>query len=165
MLMRFDPFNELDRVANLIHQTSAKSVTIPMDAYREGDRFLIHFDLPGIDPKSVDLTVEKNVLTVRAQRRWEVQQNQEVVISERSQGEFTRQLFLGETLDSQNIQASYESGVLTLVIPVAEQAKPRKIQISSAGSGAQQIGTNAGSSSESSSAGQGDGAKSGASAG
>jgi HSP20 family protein len=103
-----------------------------MDAYREGDNFIVEFDLPGVDPGSIDLTVEKNALTVRAQRSWEPKESQEVLISERPQGTFSRQLFLGEGLDADKIQASYNNGVLRLTIPVAEQAKPRKVQITAA---------------------------------
>jgi HSP20 family protein len=90
----------------------------------------VHFDLPGIDPDSIDLTVEKNVLTVRAERRLAADANAEMIVSERPTGSFTRQLFLGETLDSERIQADYRRGVLTLTIPVTEAAKPRKVSIS-----------------------------------
>ncbi|HZA79024.1 MAG TPA: Hsp20/alpha crystallin family protein [Acidimicrobiales bacterium] len=130
MLMRFDPFRDFDRLTQaLLPQGAARPTSMPMDAYREGDQFIVEFDLPGIDPGSIDLTVEKNALTVRAQRTWEPKESQEVLISERPQGTFTRQLFLGEGLDADNIQASYDHGVLRLTIPVAEQAKPRKVQI------------------------------------
>jgi HSP20 family protein len=134
MLMRFDPFREFDR---LIQQTgSSREPAMLMDAYRRGDRFIVHFDLPGVDPSSIDLTVEKNVLTVRAERKWRSQEDEEVLVNERPQGTFTRQLFLGEGLDAEHIEANYENGVLTLSIPVAEQAKPRKVAITSnSGSG------------------------------
>ena len=129
MLMRFDPFRELDR---LIQQSgTAREPVMPMDAYRRGDRFIVHFDLPGVDPSSIDLTVEKNVLTVRAERNWQRQEDDEIVVSERPQGAFTRQLFLGEGLDVEHIEARYDNGVLTISIPVAEQAKPRKVAITS----------------------------------
>ncbi len=101
-----------------------------MDAYRSGDAFYVHFDLPGIDLDSIDLTVERNVLTVRAQRKAARTDEAERIVSERPQGVFTRQLFLGETLDVDNLRAEYDAGVLTLTIPVAEQAKPRKVEIS-----------------------------------
>ena len=130
MLMRFDPFRELDRLnQGLAPPGSSRTSSMPMDAYREGDQFIVEFDLPGVDPGSIDLTVEKNALTVRAQRSWEPKESQEVLISERPQGTFTRQLFLGEGLDSDKIQAAYDNGVLRLTIPVAEKAKPRKVQI------------------------------------
>src|SRR3546814_18125153 len=100
---------------------------MPLDAYRDGDRFVIHVDLPGVDPDSVDLTVEKNVLTVSAERRWERGDNQQVLVSERPQGSFSRQLFLGEGLDTDRIEAGYDPGVLTVRVPIAEQAKPRTV--------------------------------------
>jgi HSP20 family protein len=130
MLMRFDPFRDFDRFTQaLTSQGAGRLASMPMDAYREGDNFIVDFDLPGVDPGSIDLTVEKNALTVRAQRSWEPKESQEVLISERPQGTFSRQLFLGEGLDADKIQASYNNGVLRLTIPVAEQAKPRKVQI------------------------------------
>jgi HSP20 family protein len=128
MLMRFDPFRDFDRLTQSLQGTNWPN-PMPMDAYREGDVFVVEFDLPGVDPGSIDLTVEKNALTVRAERSWEPKENQEILISERPQGAFTRQLFLGEGLDADNIQATYANGVLRLTIPVAEQAKPRKVQI------------------------------------
>jgi HSP20 family protein len=130
--MRFDPFREFDRLTQtqgLAPPGASRTASMPMDAYREGDQFVIEFDLPGVDPGSIDLTVEKNALTVRAQRSWEPKESQEVLISERPQGTFTRQLFLGEGLDTDKIQAAYNNGVLRLTIPVAEKAKPRKVQI------------------------------------
>jgi HSP20 family protein len=131
MLMRFDPFRELDRVTQLLSQPggTTRQMTMPMDAYRDGDRFIVQFDLPGVDPSSIDLTVEKNVLTVRAERSWPRKEGQDVVVTERPQGTFSRQLFLGESLDTEHVDASYEQGVLTLTIPVAEQAKPRKVEV------------------------------------
>jgi len=106
---------------------------MPMDAYRKGDQFVVHFDLPGVDPSSIDLTVEKNVLTVSAERRWQASEDEQIVASERPQGQFSRQLFLGESLDAERVEARYDQGVLTITIPVAEQAKPRKVEVSSAG--------------------------------
>ena len=130
MLMRFDPFRDIEnRLQMFNRQMGAPPVTMAMDAYRDGDRFIVQFDLPGVDPGSIDLTVEKNVLTVRAERQWEKKEDREVVVSERAQGTFTRQLFLGESLDAEHVEASYSNGVLTLSIPVAEQAKPRKVAI------------------------------------
>jgi len=130
MLMRFDPFRELDRLAQQTTSTGRLPV-MAMDAYRHGDSFVVHFDLPGIDPSSIDLTVEKNVLTVSAERRWQPTEGDEVVVAERPQGSFSRQLFLGEGLDPERIEARYDNGVLTVSVPVAERAKPRKVEISS----------------------------------
>lgn len=137
MLMRTDPFRELDRLAQQAFAgTMNRPAVMPMDAYRNGDSFLVQFDLPGVDPDAVELTVEKNVLTVRAERRKpNGDGGVEMLVSERPQGTFTRQLFLGETLDTEKIEAQYDAGVLTLSIPVAEQAKPRKVEISSSGTG------------------------------
>jgi HSP20 family protein len=137
MLMRFDPFRQLDAVAQAMAgaTTAARGSAMPMDAYRDGDQLFVHIDLPGFDPDSIDLTVEKNVLTVTAERNWAQSEGQEVIVSERPQGRFSRQLFLGESLDSDRIQASYDRGVLTLVIPVTEQAKPRRVQIRAGESG------------------------------
>ena len=140
MLMRFDPFRELDRLAQQsLGQARQWPTVLPMDAYRRGDHFTVHFDLPGADPNSIDLTVEKNVLTVTAERSWQRGEGDEVIVAERPQGSFSRQLFLGESLDTDNIAASYENGVLTLTIPVAEQAKPRKVEIGSGGGSARSV--------------------------
>jgi HSP20 family protein len=102
---------------------------MPMDAYREGDRFIIRFDMPGTDRDSIDLTVEQNVLTVRAERPDVPSDGAEIIVAERPSGTFTRQLFLGETLDADDLSADYTAGVLTLSIPVRESAKPRKIEV------------------------------------
>lgn len=140
MLMRFDPFRELDRVAQLLNQAPANAPNpMPMDAYREGDAFRVHFDLPGVDPATVELTVEKNVLTVRAERSWPATELQEVLVQERPQGTFTRQLFLGESLDTERVEANYANGVLSLTIPVREQAKPRRVTVTAGGGGSQTI--------------------------
>ncbi|MCA1843146.1 MAG: Hsp20/alpha crystallin family protein [Actinobacteria bacterium] len=145
MVMRFDPFRELDRLnQELWSSTQRRASGMPMDAYRQGDTFFIHFDLPGVDPATIDLTVEKNVLTVRAERQFDWAGNgAEVLVAERPQGTYSRQLFLGETLDADRIQANYEHGVLTLTIPVAEAAKPRRVQVSAQG-GADAITAQAG---------------------
>ncbi len=132
MLMRFDPFREIDKLTQQIWG-QGRAAGLPMDAYRQGDRFVVQLDLPGVDPASIDLTVEKNVLTVTAERQWQPGDDAQVVVAERPQGRFTRQLFLGETLDTERIDASYDAGVLTLTLPVAEQAKPRRIEITSGG--------------------------------
>ncbi|AZM57857.1 heat-shock protein Hsp20 [Streptomyces sp. WAC 01529] len=138
MLMRTDPFREFDRLAQQVFN-SARPAGMQMDAYREGDDFVVHFDLPGVDPESIDLDVERHVLNVRAERRSPAPEGVEMIAAERPTGTFSRQLFLGDTLDTERIDASYDAGVLTLRIPVAEQAKPRKIQISGGGSGRRQI--------------------------
>ncbi|MFD7241880.1 Hsp20/alpha crystallin family protein [Streptomyces massasporeus] len=130
MLMRTDPFRELDRLTQQVFgPDTARPTAMAMDAYRSGDDFFVHFDLPGIDPETIELDVERNVLNVRAERRSPAPEGAEPLVAERPTGTFTRQLFLGDTLDTERINASYESGVLTLRIPVAEQAKPRRIQI------------------------------------
>jgi HSP20 family protein len=130
MLMRFDPFRELDRLADeAFAPTRSRTSPMPLDAYRDGDRFFVAIDLPGVDPSTIDVDVEKNVLTVHARRTVERRDGQEWVVAERRQGEFTRQLFLGDTLDTDAIAARYEHGVLTLEIPVAEKAKPRKVEV------------------------------------
>jgi HSP20 family protein len=113
--------------------------SVPMDAYRRGDQFLIHLDLPGVDPDAIDLTVEQNVLTIRAERGYEPEEGDELLISERPQGTFTRQLLLGESLDTDSLEADYEQGVLTLRIPVAQAAKPRRVQITKSGGGQRSI--------------------------
>ncbi|MEU1022658.1 Hsp20/alpha crystallin family protein [Streptomyces sp. NPDC005904] len=138
MLMRTDPFRELDRLTQQVFN-STRPAGMQMDAYREGDEFVVHFDLPGVDPESIDLDVERHVLNVRAERRSPAREGVEMIAAERPTGSFSRQLFLGDTLDTERIDASYEAGVLTLRIPVAEQAKPRKIQISGGDSGRRQI--------------------------
>ena len=135
MLLRTtDPFRDLDRLAQQILGTATRPATMPMDAWRQGDHFVIEFDLPGVSPETIDLDVERNVLTVRAERLprngdWEM------LTSERSRGMFSRQLVLGDNLDLDRIQADYADGVLRLVVPVAERAKPRKIEV---GTGAPQ---------------------------
>jgi HSP20 family protein len=110
-----------------------------MDAYRRRDQFLIHLDLPGVDPDAIELTVEQNVLTIRAERRFERQEGDEPLVSERPQGTFARQLLLGESLDTDRLEADYDQGVLTLRIPVAEEAKPRRVQITKSGGGQRSI--------------------------
>ena len=139
MLMRTDPFRELDRLTQQVfgsHGTLARPSVMPMDAWRDGDTFHVDFDLPGVDVDSIDLDVERNVLTVKAERRpVETGEHVEMQVAERPLGVFSRQLFLGETLDPDRIHADYEAGVLTLRIPIAEKAKPRKITINAADSG------------------------------
>ncbi|MFI6365609.1 Hsp20/alpha crystallin family protein [Nocardia sp. NPDC050630] len=128
MLMRTDPFRDLDRLTQQVFGTPARPAVMPMDAWREGDEFFVEFDLPGIDPDSLDLDVERNVVTVRASRP-ELDQRRSMIAAERTRGVFSRQLFLGENLDTDQIRADYHDGVLRLTIPVAEKAKPRKIEV------------------------------------
>ncbi len=129
MIRTADPFHDLDRIAQQVFGTTKRPVVMPMDAWRAGDEFVIEFDLPGVSAESIDLDVERNVLTVRAERSTR-NGDWEMLASERPQGSFTRQLVLGDNLDLTRIDAGYEGGVLRLRVPVAEQAKPRKIEIS-----------------------------------
>lgn len=130
MLMRStDPFRDLDRFAQQMLGTTSRPAVMPMDAWREGDTFVVEFDLPGVDPGAVDLDVERNVLTVKAERPGR-SGDWEMLASERPRGYFSRQLVLGDNLDLDSIQARYADGVLSLRIPVAEKAKPRRIEIS-----------------------------------
>lgn len=134
MLMRTDPFREFDRLAQQAFGTSTRPAAMPMDAYRHDNRFVVELDLPGVDAESIELTVEKNVLTVHARRQRGAIDGVEYVVGERPHGTFSRQLFLGESLDSDRIEARYADGVLTVTIPVAEKAKPRRIDVAT-GSG------------------------------
>jgi HSP20 family protein len=130
MLIRLDPFREPNPLTEQLASTATRAPrAFPIDAYRRGDQFIVEFDLPGVKPASIDLTVENNVLSVRSERRFEPREGDEVLVAERPHGTYTRQLFLADTLDSQNVQANYEHGVLTLTIPVAQAAKPRRVQI------------------------------------
>jgi len=131
MLMRTDPFRDLDRLTQQMFGTAARPAAMPMDAWRQGDNFYVCFDLPGINAGSIDLTVEQNVLTVRADRTPVKADGAEMIVAELPYGTFTRQVFLGETLDADHIGADYAAGVLTLTIPVHEAAKPRSIQVTS----------------------------------
>ncbi len=141
LLMRTDPFRELDRLTQQLFGstgTAARPSVMPMDAWRDGDNFRVEFDLPGIDPDSIDLDVERNVVTVRAERPLR-DDNLEMISAERPRGVFSRQLVLGDNLDTDKITADYHGGVLSLTIPVAEQAKPRKISITTSGENRQAI--------------------------
>jgi HSP20 family protein len=132
MLVRTDPFRQFDRLAEQVFGTVARPAAMPMDAWRDGHEFVVEFDLPGIEPETIDLDVERNVLTVRAERHPSTGPEVELVASERPRGVFSRQVILGDTLDPERIEAAYTAGVLRLTIPVAEKAKPRKIAISTA---------------------------------
>lgn len=140
MLMRTDPFRELDRLTQQVLGTAARPAAMPMDAWQEDGEFVVAFDLPGVNVDSVDLDIERNVLTVRAERRDATQPNVELIASERPRGVFSRQLILGDTLDTEKVKASYSDGVLTLRIPVLEKAKPRKIEITHTQDKMQEIG-------------------------
>ena len=139
MLMRTDPFGELDRLTQQLFGapptgTWSRPAPMPLDAYRTGDEFIVAFDLPGVSPESIDIDVERNLLTVKAERRpLNLGDNTQMQVSERPLGAFSRQLFLGDTLDTDNIQAGYDNGVLVLRIPITEQAKPRKVAINTSG--------------------------------
>src|SRR5215210_2007958 len=128
LLRNTDPFRDFDRLTQQLLGTTNRPVVMPMDAWREGDRFVIELDMPGVSAETIDLDVERNVLTVSAER---VARNGdwEMLASERSRGRFSRQLVLGDNLDLDRIEASYDGGVLRLVVPVAEKAKPRKISV------------------------------------
>jgi HSP20 family protein len=144
MLMRTDPFRELDRLAQQVFTgpgTWSRPTAMPMDAYRSGEEFVVAFDLPGVTADAIELDVERNVLTVKAERRpTATGDDVEMQVAERPLGVFSRQLFLGDTLDTGRIQAVYDAGVLTLRIPILEKAKPRKIAITNTEQDVKQIG-------------------------
>jgi HSP20 family protein len=129
MLMRTDPFRDLDRLTQQVFGTPARPAAMPIDAYRHAEEFVVELYLPGVDPGSIDLTVEKNVLTIHAERRRTSPDDAELVVGERPYGTFSRQLFLGESLDPDRLAADYADGVLTLRVPIAEKAKPRRIEV------------------------------------
>jgi HSP20 family protein len=130
MLMQLDPFRgELERLAEQLMSGTRPPRPFPMDAYRRGNEFVVSFDLPGVDPGTIDLTVEQNILTIKAERRFERREGDAVIVAERPHGAFSRQLFLGDTLDAERLEATYADGVLTLHIPVAQAAKPRKVPV------------------------------------
>ncbi|MEW2414711.1 Hsp20/alpha crystallin family protein [Streptomyces sp. NPDC046866] len=132
MLMRTDPFREIDRLTQQLlgPGTWSKPSAMPMDAYRDGDVYVIAFDVPGVSKEAIDIDVERNMLTVKAERRPVAKSDQaQMELSERPLGVFSRQIMLADTLDTENIDADYDAGVLTLRIPIAERAKPRKIAI------------------------------------
>ena len=133
MLLQYDPFREIDRFADQAFNRTAPAM--PMDAVRRGETVHVFLDLPGVDPSSIDLEVERNVLTVKAERRWAREEGDQVLASERRQGAFTRRLLLGDTLDGERVAADYRDGVLAITIPVAEAAKPRKVAVGTSDSG------------------------------
>jgi HSP20 family protein len=130
--MRFDPFRELDRLAEQAMSVGSRAVrTMPMEALRRGDEFIVHLDVPGVVPDDIDVSVERNVVSISARRAPARQEGDEVIIDERIYGEFTRQLFLGDNLDPDGMSATTADGVLTLTIPVREESKPRKVALTS----------------------------------
>jgi HSP20 family protein len=143
MLMRYDPFREIDRYTEGLFGNATRAPWMPMDAVRKDDHVEIHFDLPGVDPDSIDLTVERNVLTVKAEREWWPEEGAEVLARERTTGTFSRQVLLGEALDADHVEANYDRGVLSLRIPVAEKAKPRKVEINTGDTQPLEVGSNA----------------------
>ena len=138
MAMNFDPFRELDRMASALLQTSQGPRVMPMDLYRDGDHYVLSADLPGIDPGSVDIDVDGQLLTIRAERTLRGREGVKWLARERQSGSFLRQLSLGQGVDTENISATYENGVLSVTIPVSERAKPRKIEVSAAQSNERQ---------------------------
>jgi HSP20 family protein len=131
-MLRYDPFREFERLSDQLLGGTSRGAprSFPMDAYRRGEAFHVELDLPGVDPDSIEMTVEQNVMTIRAERRIDLEESDEVIVSERPQGTFSRQLLLSESLDSDQLNAEYVDGVIRLTIPVAERAKPRKIELS-----------------------------------
>jgi HSP20 family protein len=133
MSIQYDPFHRLDELRDRLLSGGRAPLGFPMDAYRRGDKFLVHLDLPGVQPDTVEASVENQVLTVTAERGFEPLEGDEFLVSERPHGRFSRQLRLGSTIDTENVAASYEDGVLTLILPVSERAKPRQIPIGRGG--------------------------------
>jgi HSP20 family protein len=127
MLIRFDPFRAVER------PWAPRSPFMPLDVYRRGDEFVVRVDLPGVDPASIDVTVDHNVLTIKAERSWVAADGDNVITAERARGTFTRRLALGNAVNVSAIAAGYENGVLTLTVPVAEKAKARKVEITVGG--------------------------------
>lgn len=140
MLVRFDPFRDFDRLASEVFGAARTPALMPMDCLRTGDQFVVRFDLPGIDADSLEVSAENNTLTVKADRNRQDPQDSTYLVSERPTGTYRRQLVLGDGLATDAIKADYRDGVLTLIIPVAEQAKPRKVEITTGG-GAKQLET------------------------
>lgn len=131
MLLQHDPFRDLDRLTQQVFGTMTRPSSMPLDAWRDGDEFVVELDLPGIDPDKLDIDVERNVLTIKAERLSRIPDAVDAVASERPWGVFSRQLVLGDSLDTEKVDADYTSGVLRLRIPIAEKAKPRKISVTS----------------------------------
>ena len=138
-LMRFDPFRELDRLTEQAMAGARTVRTLPMEAFRRGDQFIVALDVPGMKADDIDVTVERNVIEINARRRPLRQEGDELIVDERPHGEFRRQLFLGDNLDTNKLTAVADCGVLTLTIPVSEESKPRKVEISDSNRGQQAI--------------------------
>lgn len=132
MFLRFDQFRDFDRLFDEL-RGRASTRSLPMDAYRRGNRFFVHLDIPGVNQDSIELTVDKDVLTVRAERVWKEEEGDEIIACERFQGTFERRLFLGENIDREHLEARYDNGVLTVRMPVLEAAQPRKIEVTTVG--------------------------------
>ncbi len=128
-----DPFRQVDRLTNQLLSGTRTPMGMPMDVWQAEDGFHVALDLPGVDPSSVDITSERNILTIRAERQPEFGPDHKVLIAERTQGSFTRQLQLGDTVDTENVQAAYADGVLHLMVPLAQSAQPRRIEVQSSG--------------------------------
>ena len=139
MALGYDPFREYEQLAQQLLSGGRVPRSFPMDAYRRGDEFIVHLDLPGVDPGSIDITVESGVLSVSAERGFEQEDEDEIIVSERPQGRFNRDLRFGSAIDVEKIGASYEGGVLTLTLPVSERAKPRTIQVQARNEGQRDI--------------------------
>ena len=133
MSISYDPFHHLDELRDQLISGGRTPRSFPMDAYRRGEEFLVHLDLPGINPETVEVTVENQVLTISLERRFEQREGDEIIVSERPQGRFSRQLRLGSTIDTDRIAASYQDGVLTITLPVSERARPRQVPVGRGG--------------------------------
>jgi HSP20 family protein len=138
-VLRYDPFREMDRFTEQVFGGQAQTPWMPMDAVRKGDRVEVVFDVPGVDPEAIEVSVERNVLTVKAERSWWPAEGDEILARERSQGTYTRQVMLSEALDTDRLEAHYEHGVLRISVPVAEQAKPRRVEIQTNAHGAVEV--------------------------
>jgi HSP20 family protein len=139
MAIGYDPFREFEQMTQQLVSGGRAPRSFPMDAYRRGDKFFVHLDLPGVDPSSIDIIVEAGTLSISAERRFEQKQEDEIIVSERPQGRFSRDLRVGTAIDIDRIGAEYENGVLTLSLPVSERAKPRTIQVQAGGEPPQTI--------------------------
>ncbi|MCW2831576.1 MAG: heat-shock protein Hsp20 [Aeromicrobium sp.] len=129
----FDPFGELDRLTNGLTQLRTGPRAVPVDLFKDGDRYLLNADLPGADPGSIDIDLDGNLLTIRAERTAAMHEGAQWISQERRTGSYVRQFTLGDGIDTASISASYDNGVLSLVIPLSERAKPRKVQLSHVG--------------------------------
>ena len=129
MLLRFDPFREIDRLTEQMVSGTRTARMVPMDVFRRNDSYVVDLDLPGVDASTIDLSIDRNTLTVRGERAPTFRDGDEVLVAERPQGAFTRQLALGDGLDVDGVTADYANGVLRLTIPVAPAAKPRRVEV------------------------------------